>query len=106
MMKKTFSTPPSTLEEILFTLKSGQPDLGETFGVRSLGVFGSYASGRATRRSDLDLLVEFDRVPTLFEFVRLERQLSQLLGVKVDLVMKSALKPEIGKRILNEVVMV
>ena len=106
MMKKTVSTPPITLEEILLTLKSGQPELRETFGVCSLGVFGSYASGRATRRSDLDLLVEFDRVPTLFEFVRLERQLSQLLGVKVDLVMKSALKPEIGKRILNEVVMV
>ena len=105
-MKKTVSTPPIILEEILLTLKSGQPELREPFGVRSLGVFGSYASGRATRRSDLDLLVEFDRVPTLFEFVRLERQLSQLLGVKVDLVMKSALKPEIGKRILNEVVMV
>ena len=40
----------------------------------------------------------------MFEFVRLERHLTAILGVKVDLVMKSALKPEIGKRILSEVV--
>jgi predicted nucleotidyltransferase len=50
--------------------------------------------------------VEFDRAPTFFEFIALEDDLSRLLGVKVDLVMKSALKPRIGERILSEVVQV
>ena len=103
MSKK--STPPrATFEEVLVSLRTLLPDLKEGFGVKSLGVFGSYARGETKRKSDLDLLVEFHRVPTMFEFVRLERHLAKVLGVRVDLVMKSALKPEIGKRILAEVV--
>ena len=103
-MSKKDSPPRATFEEVLNSLKALKPDLKDRFGVKSLGVFGSYARGDAKRNSDLDLLVEFDRVPTMFEFVRLERHLTSLLGVKVDLVMKTALKPEIGKRILAEVV--
>jgi predicted nucleotidyltransferase len=72
--------------------------------VRALGVFGSFVRGEATADSDLDLLVEFEHSPTLFEFVRLQRHLTELLGVPVDLVMKSALKPAIGQAILSEVV--
>ena len=93
-----------TLEQILDTLKRHLPDFEEAYSVKRLGVFGSYARGESLPKSDLDLLVEFDRAPTMFEFVRLERSLATLLGVKVDLVMKTALKPEIGKRILSEVV--
>ena len=78
--------------------------MNESFRVKSLGIFGSYVRGQTKRGSDLDLLVEFHRAPTMFEFVRLERYLANVLGVKVDLVMKSALKPEIGKSILAEVV--
>ena len=52
--------------------------------------------------SDLDLLVTFEEVPTLFQFVALENFLSDDLGVKVDLVMKDSLKPAIGKYILEE----
>lgn len=95
-----------TLSEISDALQSRMPELRRNYGVRGLGVFGSYATGQAGRSSDLDLLVEFDRPPTLFQFVRLERELSQLVGVKVDLAMKSALKPEIGERIMRQVVMV
>ena len=54
--------------------------------------------------SDLDLLVTFHEPPSLLKFIELENYLSDLLGVKVDLVMQSALKPKIGKRILSEVV--
>jgi predicted nucleotidyltransferase len=85
-------------------LREHLPELRERYGVRSLGVFGSYVRGDQEHGSDLDVLVEFDRVPTLFEFVRLERHLSQQLGIPVDLVMKSALKPTIGRYILEEVV--
>ena len=103
LMNETAATLPLALSEISAVLQSRLPELRQTYGVSALGIFGSYAAGQAGRRSDLDLLVEFDRPPTLFQFVRLERQLSQLLGVKVDLVMKSALKPEIGQRILRQV---
>lgn len=104
---KTGLNPTSTqpaLEMIVKTLRDQLPVLRERYGVRSLGVFGSYVRGEQERGSDLDLLVEFDRVPTLFEFVRLERHLGQQLGVPVDLVMKTALKPTIGRYILEEVV--
>ena len=62
----------------------------------------SSVRGEQRKRSDLDVLVEFDRVPSLFEFIRLERYLSELLKIKVDLVMTSALKPAIGRHILEE----
>lgn len=102
-MNETTATLPLALPEIAAVLQSRLPELRQTYGVSALGIFGSYAAGQAGPGSDLDLLVEFDRPPTLFQFVRLERQLSQMLGVKVDLVMKSALKPEIGQRILRQV---
>ena len=103
-MGKPSASSPIALEDALRLLRNQLPKLKEEFQVKNVGVFGSYVRGEARPRSDLDLLVEFDRAPTLFQFVRLERQFSVLLGVKVDLVMKSALKPEIGKRILREVV--
>lgn len=68
-----------------------------------LGIFGSYVRGEQTSESYFDILVEFDEKPGLFEYIDLEDYLSDLFGVRVDLVIKSALKPNIGKRILNEV---
>jgi predicted nucleotidyltransferase len=50
------------------------------------------------------VLVDFDKEPSLFQFIELENQLSALLGIKVDLVMKDTLKPMIGRQILSEVV--
>ena len=93
-----------SVEQILATLRAHLPELRERYGVRNLWAFGSYVRGEAKKKSDLDLLVEFDQAPTFFEFVRLERHIGELLGVKVDLVMKTALKPGIGARILREVV--
>ena len=105
-MSKKISNQQTTLEEVLQKLQVHLPSLQQSHGVKSLGIFGSYAKGLNKRSSDLDLLIEFETVPTLFEFVRLERHLSTISGVKVDLVMKTALKPEIGKRILAEVMAV
>jgi len=89
-------------EKVFQTLQAHLPELRERYGVRGLSLFGSYLRGDQRKGSDLDVLVEFDRVPSLFEFIRLERYLSGLLKIKVDLVMKSALKPAIGRRILEE----
>ena len=85
-------------------LRRQMPELQARYAVKSLGVFGSYVRAEAKKSSDLDLLVEFESAPSLFTFIDLEEQLTRLLGVKVDLVMKSALKPAIGRQILAEVV--
>jgi uncharacterized protein len=92
-----------TLEDVLRILRAHLPELRQHYGVRALGVFGSYARGEQSPRSDLDVLVEFDQPPTLPEFMDLEHYLKRLLGVKVDLVTRRALKGEIGMRILREV---
>jgi predicted nucleotidyltransferase len=67
-------------------------------------LFGSYGRGTPSRRSDIDILVSFTETPSLFAFVRLKRELEQRLGRRVDLVMREALRPSIGRRILAEVV--
>jgi predicted nucleotidyltransferase len=82
------------------------PRLQQEYGVRSLGLFGSCLRGEQKDGSDLDILVEFSTVPGMFRFLALERELSRLLGVPVDLVQKETLKPAIGKRIMNEVMQI
>jgi len=102
MDKRSLARP--RLEDMLHTLRAHLPELRKRYGVRTLGVFGSYVRAEQRRRSDLDVLVEFDERPlTLIQFIELEHHLSDLLGAKVDLVEKSALKPGIGQRILQEV---
>lgn len=86
------------------TLRRQLPQLRIRFHVRYLGLFGSYVRGIPKKDSDLDVLVEFAEEPSLFKFMELETYLSELLDVKVDLVMKGTLKPLIGRRILSEVV--
>ncbi len=93
-----------SLDQIIQDLRQMMPELTSNYGVQTLGLFGSFVHGEQDRRSDLDLLVDFYRVPTLFQFIRLEEKLREKLGVKVDLVMKSALKPKIGQQILREVI--
>jgi len=87
-------------------LRQHLPEISRKYKVSYLGIFGSYVRGEQEPESDLDILVEFEETPSFFEYIRLEDYLSEILGVKVDLVMKSALKPAIGKRILEEVVAV
>jgi len=94
----------TAVQHIRRDIRKRLPDLRRRYGVRSVGLFGSYARGEQGRRSDVDLLVEFDAPIGLLRFVELERHLGDALGVKVDLVMKSALKPRIGRRILEEVI--
>lgn len=92
------------LSQIRSALARQRQRLAEQYAVESLGVFGSYVHEKQRPESDLDLLVTFRKPIDLFKFVALENELSDLLGVKVDLVMKDALKPRIGQRILAEVV--
>jgi uncharacterized protein len=92
------------LERAIEEIRQRLPDLEQRYRVKSLGVFGSYVRGEQHSRSDLDLLVDFYDPPGLLKFIELEYYLSDLLEMKVDLVMKDALKHAIGKRILIEVI--
>ena len=82
-----------------------QPDLRRRYPIREIGVFGSYVRGEQTDGSDLDILVDLEAGVGLFALAGLQQDLSDALGVKVDLVMKDALKHRIGRRILSEAVM-
>jgi len=93
-----------SLEEIKEILSREKPLLTENYGVKEIGIFGSFVRGDVRKKSDLDVLVAFENSISLLEFIELEEYLSTRLGVKVDLVMKSALKPNIGENILKEVV--
>ncbi|MEE8183073.1 MAG: nucleotidyltransferase family protein [Thermoplasmata archaeon] len=84
-------------------MKENGTVLRDRFKVRKIGIFGSFARGEQEATSDIDILVDFREPVSLIDFVALERHLSEILGRKVDLVMKSALKPRIGKHILREV---
>lgn len=94
---------PRDFDDMRRTLREHLPLLRERYGVESLGLFGSYVRGEAGPDSDLDVLVRFHRTPGLIRYVELENYLSDLLGMRVDLVMAEALKPNIGQRVLAEV---
>ena len=85
-------------------LKQHMPELSERYKVKSLGIFGSYVRGAHKQRSDLDVLIEFAETPDIFQFMDLEKYLQDLLGVKIDLVSRQALKGRIGQRIMREVI--
>jgi predicted nucleotidyltransferase len=95
-----------SLEEIKNTLTKQKQELRQKYRIAEIGIFGSYVRGEQKKQSDVDLLVKFDEPSnlTLLDFIRLENYLSEILGVKVDLVEKGTLKPRIGKRVLQEVV--
>ncbi len=86
------------------SLRERLPELSEQYSVESLALFGSWARGEQSPDSDLDVLVTFRENPSLLRFIELEGRLSDLLEVKVDLVMRTGLKPAIGERILEEAV--
>ena len=92
------------VERLVRILRERMPEFKNRYNVTSLALFGSYVRRAQRKKSDLDLLVEFQEPPSLLTFLRLEHDLSDLLGVKVDLVMKDALRPTIARRILSELV--
>jgi len=90
-------------KEIIRIIRNSKPEMESHYGVQRLGLFGSYVREKQSKRSDIDILVTFNRDIDLFEFLDLREYLEDQLHAKVDLVMESALKPAIGKRILSEV---
>lgn len=90
-------------KEIIKIIRNSKPEMESQYGVRRIGLFGSYVRESQSKKSDIDILVGFNRDIDLFDFLDLREYLENRLHIKVDLVMESALKPAIGKRILSEV---
>ncbi len=101
-MRKT----SKSIEEIKGILKEHKEEVSRKYKVREIGIFGSFVRGEQKKRSDIDILVEFDQrnIPGLIKFIEMERYLGKLLRKKVDLVRKGGIRPEIRKIILKEVV--
>ena len=98
--------PARSFPEVRRILAEHRADLEQRFGIKSIGVFGSWVRDEQTAASDVDILVEFREAVGFFRFLESEEYLADLLGVKVDLVTRGALKPHIGRQILQEVVMI
>ena len=92
-----------TKQDIFSSLRENQLVL-EKFGVSRCGLFGSFRTGEATERSDVDLLVIFDPEQKTFNnFMDLCFFLEELFGRKVDVVTPESLSPHFGHKILQEV---
>lgn len=91
-----------TEQKILSALHANENHI-KGFGVRSLGLFGSFVHGNDTDTSDLDLVVEFDR-KTFDAYMDLKIFLESLFGRRVDLVLADAIKPRLRGAILEDAV--
>ena len=91
---------------ILKQLRNLNSTLISEFKVKSIGIFGSYSRNEQKNDSDVDILVEFRKPVTFFEYLHLEDFLAEKLGVKVDLVTRDALKPALKPTILRDVILV
>ncbi len=69
--------------------------------ISMVGVFGSMARGKSTSQSDIDLVVKFAKKTGLLALVRLERELTNALGRKVDLLTENAISPYLRDEILG-----
>ncbi len=92
------------IEVLRAKLAKQRGELREKYKVKKLELFGSYVRGEQKEKSDLDVLVEFEEPVSLLELVGAENYLSELLGIKIDLVPKKDLRPELKDRILSEAV--
>jgi len=92
-------------DEVISTLREHEPEL-QAAGVVRLSLFGSMARDEARRESDVDLLAAFDDAArlSLLDVLRIQNQISDLLGVSVDLIEESALKPQARQSASQEAV--
>jgi len=72
--------------------------------LKEIGIFGSYVKDEQDEKGDLDILIELEKPIGFVRFMRLEKALSEITGIRVEMVTKKALKPYIGKCILKRYV--
>lgn len=95
-----------SFKDIQEVLKQHLPQLKLAYGVKAMGIFGSFVREEATESSDIDILVEFEGAPTFRKYMDLKFFLEDFFERKVDLVIQADIKPQIREQILNEVVYV
>ncbi len=78
----------------------------QRYGVKKVGLFGSYVRGKMREDSDIDILVEIEKDISLFDFVGIKLEIEETLERKIDLVEYSTIKPLLKERILNEQVVI
>ena len=79
-------------------------DIVSDFNLKMIGIFGSYARGENDQNSDLDILIDFDQTQDLLEIIGLEQELSEKLGIKVDLITVRSLNPQLKKYVEKDLV--
>lgn len=94
----------TTLDEIKQILAESKEELKVKYKVKEISIFGSYAKGEQKDTSDIDILVEFEKSVSLLQIVSLENFLSDILGIKVDVIPKKNIRKELKQFILNEAI--
>ncbi len=96
-------------DEILNLLEQKYPYLISEFGIKKIGIFGSYTKEKAGEESDIDLVVDFER-PLGFRFIELAEYLENLLGKRVEVLTPAGIKgirhPHIARDIENSIIYV
>jgi len=92
------------LEKIKETIRQHRQELEQKYKVKTIAIFGSYVRGEQKRKSDVDILVEFEKSVSLLHIVSLENYLSDILGIKVDVVPKKNIREELRDAILSEAI--
>lgn len=92
-------------EQIISILKINEKKI-QSYGIKSLAIFGSVARNEATANSDVDILVEFIDKPTFDRYMELKFYLEDCLGTKVDLVTHKMLKSQIRQTVQKEAIYV
>ncbi|MBN1307549.1 MAG: nucleotidyltransferase family protein [Chitinispirillaceae bacterium] len=94
-----------TLNDVKSLLEGQMALLRQRYRVTGIGLFGSYVRGEQQKDSDVDVLVDYEALPSLLKIVNMENYLSDLLEEKVDLIPRECIRPELKEAILSEVVM-
>jgi len=89
--------------EIIKIMREHKEELKEKYKIKEIKIFGSYARGEQRETSDIDIIVDFEEIPTFIEFLKVEEEIERILGIKVDLLTEESISPFI-KPYIKEVV--
>ncbi|MCL0034738.1 nucleotidyltransferase family protein [Dehalococcoidia bacterium] len=92
--------------EIKEIINQRRKELEKKYKVKSIAIFGSYVRGEQIEDSDIDILVEFTKPVSLLHIVSVENYLSDILGIKVDVIPKKNIHEELKEIILSEAIQV
>ena len=95
-------------QEIIDYLQRQQPYFYNTFGIKFVGLFGSFSRGDETKESDIDILyeIEKDRKLSMFKYLKVASQLENFFHKKIDLVIIDTLKPTVKEYIDKDLIYV